>query len=394
MILLISLVIICVVLYLGFLAIRNILKTVKAKLVIPFRSILVMAAVLFVITAIIYIIIAINLSALHASPPETPYIGWLLFLFLTALPVAGLLFFRSYQKTYWETKQTDAHSGKAILFSSLVIFILIWMAVTVVVSGRVAMILALKNDRVDKVRFLLNSGMSARMKITATGESREPLHYAAMKGSARMARLLIDKGAAASIPGVLIDAIIGGNPEVVQMLLQAGTDPNQDSGYRSPLMWAVQKRDIKIAGMLLDHGASINFINSQDFTALDMARENGYQEIVRLLQSRGASEKLSSVRREEALFSAIEGKDMAKMQLALNKGADINCLNELRQTPLIRALIFKNNEAAMLLLKRGAKTDIRDVNGQDALDIARKNNTPDMEKLILLQGARNTGQGK
>jgi len=254
--------------------------------------------------------------------------------------------------------------------------------------------LALKSDKVDTVKFLLNSGMSARMKIVATGEKRYPLHYAALKGSTEMTRLLIAKGADVHVEGVLIDAIIGGNPDVVQMLLQAGTDPNQDSGYRSPLMWAVEKRNAKMVNLLLDHGANINFINTQDMTALDMAREKGDQETAQLLLSRGAREKLSSAIREKALFSAIEDKDMNKMQLILNKGADINCLNELRQTPLIRALIFKNSEAAMLLLKHGAKVDIRDVNGNDALDIARKNNDADIENILFKHGAQKTRREK
>ncbi|HQG66518.1 MAG TPA: ankyrin repeat domain-containing protein [Smithella sp.] len=394
MVILISLLIICVVLYLGFLTSRTLLRTLKASLVITYQSIFMMAVVLFVITAIIYIIVAINLSALHASPPETPYIGWLLFLFLTVLPVAGLLFFRSYQKAHLDPKKTGVHLSKTLLLSSFVIFILIWIAVTVVVSGRVAMILALKSDKVDTVKFLLNSGMSARMTIVATGEKRYPLHYAALKGSTEMTRLLIARGADVHVEGVLIDAIIGGNPDVVQMLLQAGTDPNQDSGYRSPLMWAVEKRNAKMVNLLLDHGANINFINTQDMTALDMAREKGDQETAQLLLSRGAREKLSSAIREKALFSAIEDKDMNKMQLILNKGADINCLNELRQTPLIRALIFKNSEAAMLLLKHGAKVDIRDVNGNDALDIAQKNNDADIENILFKHGAQKTRREK
>lgn len=372
MILIIILMIICAVLCLGFLAIRNIVRILRAKQIITYKSIFMLAVVLVMITAIFYIAAAIYLSALHARPPETSYIRWLLVLSLTVLPVAVLLFFRSYQKTQRELKNKSIRGGKTRLLNSVVIFILIWIAVTVVISGRLAMILALKHDNVDLVKFLLNSGISPRMKIITTGEKRYPLHYAALKGSREMTYLLITKGANVRVKGVLIDAIIGGNPEVVQILLQAGTDPNQNSGYRSPLMWAVKKRNTTIVNMLLEHGADINFINSQDLTALDVVRDRKYGEIVQLLLDRGAREKLSSAQRERALFRAIEKKDINKTELLLNKGADVNCLNDLHQTPLIRALIYKNHETAKLLLKYGGKVDIRDVNGYDTLNIARK----------------------
>lgn len=389
MIFIISLMIICAVLSLGFLTIRNIVRILKAKRVIPYPSILMLAVILLVVTVILDIAVSIYLSALHAVPPETTYISRLLFLCLTVLPVAGLLFFRACQKARLDIKNTGARSNKTLFISSAVIFILIWLAMTVVFSGKLSMILALKHDRVDVVNFLLNSGISPGMKIVATGETRYPLHYAALKGSSKMTELLIAKGADANVKGLLIDAIIGGNPDVIQILLQAGTNPNQDSGYRSPLMWAVQKRNTKIVNMLLDHGANINFINSQDMTALDMARDQQYGEIVQLLLSRGAREKVSSAQRERALFSAIEEKDINKTELLLNKGADVDCLNDLHQTPLIRALIYKNHEAAKLLLKHGAKVDTRDVNGNDALDIAQQNNNQDIEKLLLQYGAKN-----
>lgn len=180
------------------------------------------------------------------------------------LPVAGLLFFRYYQKTQLDLKKTGVRSGKVVLASAFIIFIVIWIAVIVVLSGRLAMILALKNNDVDTVKFLLDSGISARMRIVATGEKRYPLHYAAMKGSSEIARLLI------------------------------------------------------------------------------------------------------------------------------TKGADVNCLNELSQTPLIRAVIYKNGEAVRLLLEQGAKIDVRDVNNSNAWDIAQQNDNRDIEKLLLKHGAKNT----
>lgn len=79
-------------------------------------------------------------------------------------------------------------------------------------------------------------------------------------------------------------------PPVVSLLLNAGADVNrlsQDRGY-SPLMDAVQKGDVAIAQILLDHGADGNLKSKDGQTALIIAAGRGDLSISKLLVSHGA----------------------------------------------------------------------------------------------------------
>lgn len=362
----------------GFFVIRSVIKVIKNKSVISYAFIILLGGFLLFLTAVIYVVVAISLSALHGSPPETAYIGWLLLLFLVVLPVSGLLFFRFYQKD-----QLDREKAGFRFKIPLAVFILLWLGFTVILSGRLAMILALERNDTDTVKLLLNLGISANMKMRITGEAHRPLYYAAYKGNQKMVRLLLDYGADVDAEkALLVEAIINGNPEVVKILLQKGADPNQDSGYNSPLMFAVEKRDREMVRLLVNGGANINFINSRDMTALDIAKEKGFSEIAPLLLRLGAREKISSPQRERALFSAVDDKDFQKMQMLLDKGTDINCLDDLHRTPLIHAVVYGSGEAALWLLKRGARVDIRDVNGRDTLVYAAEKNLVEVVNLL------------
>lgn len=368
------------VLFTGFWVIRSVIRAIRHKVVISYGFIALLGGFTLFTTAIIYVFVAISLSALHGSPPEAAYIGWLLLLCLVILPVAGLLFFRVHQKNQFDHKKSGFRFK---LF--LVVFILLWLGVTAVVSGRLAMILALERNNTGTVDLLLNLGISANMKLMITGETHRPLHYAAYQGSLRMLRLLLDHGADVDAEKTLLfEAIIGGNPEVVKILLQKGADPNQDSGsgYSSPLMFAVANCDRELVRLLANSGADINFINYRDMTALDIAREKGFGEIVQLLLQLGAKEKISSPQRERALFSAVGDEDYQKMQRLLDKGTNINCLDGLHRTPLIHAAAYGKGGAVLWLFKHGARVGVRDVNGRNALAYAAEKNLTEVANLL------------
>lgn len=74
-----------------------------------------------------------------------------------------------------------------------------------------------------------------------------------------------------------------GHKEVVQILLDAGADPNEESRY--PLVRAVQKGHKEIVQILLNAGAEIDRDNG---AALDEATRKGNVEIVKMLLDAGA----------------------------------------------------------------------------------------------------------
>jgi len=91
---------------------------------------------------------------------------------------------------------------------------------------------------------------------------------------------------AADWPGYFRDA-----PAATRLLLEAGADPNDDTGGDSPetpLHWAASTDDVDVAVVLIDGGADLNTPGGSIGTQLDNAVGYGCWHVARLLVERGA----------------------------------------------------------------------------------------------------------
>jgi ankyrin repeat protein len=92
----------------------------------------------------------------------------------------------------------------------------------------------------------------------------------------------------------LYTAAVQGETEIVRLLLEAGADPNRESGGQSegtPLCAAASWGRTDVVWLLLQHGADPNLAERADevpMTALAWARRNHPEESVRLLLDNGA----------------------------------------------------------------------------------------------------------
>jgi uncharacterized protein len=80
-------------------------------------------------------------------------------------------------------------------------------------------------------------------------------------------------------------------PESVVMLLEAGADPNDDTGGdrpETPLHWAASTDDVDVAAVLIDGGARLETPGGSIGTQLDNAIGYGCWHVARLLVERGA----------------------------------------------------------------------------------------------------------
>jgi cytohesin len=126
-----------------------------------------------------------------------------------------------------------------------------------------------------------------------------PLHLAAMNNSTEAARVLIAHGSRrdecwGDQRTPLFYAAATGSAGVAEVLLLAGADPNQREhrkGYstyldHTPLHYAARNGHASTVRMLLRHGADPKLRETQrNLTALELARNEGHQEIVVLLES-------------------------------------------------------------------------------------------------------------
>jgi ankyrin repeat protein len=167
----------------------------------------------------------------------------------------------------------------------------------------------------------------------------------------------------------LIYAARSNDLESVKVLLAAGADVNQVSGYGwSPLLVATQNRYYKLAAYLLDHGADVNLANKGGWTPLYLATDNRNIENGDYPVRKGDMDHLDFI------------------TLVLDKGANVNArvkdstetrtvftnqwLDENGATAFLRASQSGDLALMKLLLARGADPKIATTLGVTALHVA------------------------
>jgi ankyrin repeat protein len=250
-----------------------------------------------------------------------------------------------------------------------------------------------------------------------------PLLFAARQGSLESVKLLLAAGANVDdvspngISALVLAAHSGQSPLAV-FLLEAGAAPNAaDAGYTA-LHAAVLRGDVPLVNALATRGANPNAIlttatparrASQDWamnvswvgaTPLWMAARFADAEIMRVLLAHGADPRFVMKNGTTTLMAPlgggadrrsriglnlppedpdeVEGRILAAMRVAIDKGVDINAANEAGDTALHTAASRRLNRVVQLLAERGAALEAKNKKGQTPLATATAaRRTPD-----------------
>jgi uncharacterized protein len=226
----------------------------------------------------------------------------------------------------------------------------------------------------------------------------------------------------------LIYAVRANDLDTVKVLLEAGVDIHQTTGYGwSPLLVATQNRYYELAKYLLDHGADPNLPNKGGWTPLYLATDNrniengdypvrrpdmDHLDFIKLLIAKGAdvnarvkdSTETRTVFTNQwldengatAFLRASQSGDVALMKLLLEHGADPKINTALGVTPLqvaagigwVEGITYEWSpestlEAVNMLIKLGVDVNAQADTGRTAMHgAAHKGNTKVIQALF------------
>lgn len=153
-------------------------------------------------------------------------------------------------------------------------------------------------DNTDAVRDYLLQAQTCR---DCTPEITEYFHFTSMYGTVRLLEMFMNSGLIQDIDAVdefgltpLANSVTGIQIEIskTKKLVDLGAKINviASSGL-SPLFLAVSSNNIEMVKFLLSRGALLSESDTEDFSILEFAKKEGYQDIYLLLKSASGKEK-------------------------------------------------------------------------------------------------------
>ncbi|MDR0645566.1 MAG: ankyrin repeat domain-containing protein [Elusimicrobiota bacterium] len=244
------------------------------------------------------------------------------------------------------------------------------------------------------------------------------LVLAAQKNNYGLVAVLLDKGSNPNLPDqndgetALIKASRNGHIDMMNMLIIANADPNQQSrrgttpltaaiqngspmpvtflmsnGARAGasqdnmLRYAFQKKFVGVDAML-KAGINPNFADANGNTPLIVSVSYGDLQSAQALIDYRADVNAANASGMTALLYAIQTKNTEMISLLIDRNADINKANKNGETPLFWAAYLGDTQLVDELLKLGADYKKTTKNKMTALQIAQRNKHTKTAKLI------------
>lgn len=121
----------------------------------------------------------------------------------------------------------------------------------------------------------------------ANKNGRLPLVLAAMRGYAAMVHLLLQHGADAKLPGILVESVLGLDAEITSALCEAGANVNDVSGDSTPLVQVIYWGKMDAFKVLMKHGVDPALQGNAFASPVVAAAQRDQTEMLNLLLEYG-----------------------------------------------------------------------------------------------------------
>jgi ankyrin repeat protein len=155
-------------------------------------------------------------------------------------------------------------------------------------NGLYPLHVAADKGRIIMVRTLLKHGALINQQ-SAFGDTA--LDLAILNGRTQIAEVLLNKGAELDPSRLLSKAAQTGvtDRDTARLLIDLGADLEfRDDNGDTPLMITIRQDNHRLATHLVNLGADVNTTGADGKSALDVAQELGFGELISLLQRQGA----------------------------------------------------------------------------------------------------------
>ena len=188
---------------------------------------------------------------------------------------------------------------------------------------------------------------------------------------------------------MVMAAVSANDIEELESLIQT-MDPNAIHGRlrRTALHQAARLNRVQCARILIQNGAIVDQEDGKGDNPIHLACWEGHVEVTKLFLSSGADiDALSGRDGNSPLFCAIIGRNIDVARVLLKSGARVNLRSLSEMTALHQAAITGQGAICELLVERGANVDIQDNEGNTPLHYAATNGDVRTARVLLAEKA-------
>ncbi|CAN9387812.1 unnamed protein product [Alternaria alternata] len=241
---------------------------------------------------------------------------------------------------------------------------------------------------------------SGKFQIDSQNSSAKSiLQWASGTGFETLVKLLLDgdstlvDSTGAGFFNPLHIAAREGHLGVIEVLLEAGADINAMQSDDTALIRATSRGHKETVALLLDKGAEVNALNGYKSNAIQVASSNGNKEILEVLLDKGADVNAVAVEGDTALQKASYKGHKEIVDLLIGRGTNVHAQGHWYGTAIQAASYGGYKEIVELLLDKGANINAQGGRYGNALQAASHNGHTECIELLLDKGADINAQG-